>query len=225
MVSSTVASSVRRARPTSCGDKTARVRWHGSRAQRRPSPPGRDRFLCLPTAAENPFLLLGAEPDLSSLEATPPGKCRPGAGPARGGDRVGARRGHGLQEPRSLATRPPHCAAVLARLPLRDGPQTSGGSSPAGGHGFRAARARPAGTAWRPHLHHGDVLLGRGGLDPAGHLDHRLHQARHVLVHPVIGAVQVGRGRGADLLRLKLPTQKLLSLCRPAGGSLSPRRS
>lgn len=75
------------------------------------------------------------------------------------------------------------------------------------------ARGLPARAA---HLHHGHVLLGRGGLDLAGHLDDGLHQARHVLVHPVVGAVQVGSGRGADLLGLKLPTQKLVTalLCR-----------
>lgn len=45
-------------------------------------------------------------------------------------------------------------------------------------------------------LHHGHVLLRRGRLDPAGHLDDSLHQACHVLVHLVVGPVQVGSRRG-----------------------------
>lgn len=55
-----------------------------------------------------------------------------------------------------------------------------------------------------PDLHHRDVLLRRGRLDPTGHLNDGLHQPRHVLVHFIVGAVQVCCGRWTDLLRLDL---------------------
>ena len=76
--------------------------------------------------------------------------------------------------------------------------------------GWTEGHRGPLPCTWQgsAHLHHGDVLLRRGGLDLAGHLDDRPHQARHILVHPVVGPVQVGGGRRADLLGLKLPTQK-----------------
>lgn len=93
----------------------------------------------------------------------------------------------------------------------------------AGPHGLPPARdAVCRRMARAAYLHHGHVLLWRGWLDLAGHLDDGLHQARHVLVYPVVGAVQVGSGRGADFLGLKLPTQKLVTvpLCR---GGVSPR--
>ena len=55
-----------------------------------------------------------------------------------------------------------------------------------------------------PYLHHGNILLWGGGLDPIGHLYDCLHQSRHVLIHPVVGPVQVGRRGWADLLGLQL---------------------
>lgn len=76
-------------------------------------------------------------------------------------------------------------------------------------------RNEPRVQAVPPYLHHGHVLLGWGRLDLTGHFYHRLHQPRDVLVDFVIGAVQVGRGRRADLLRLDLPTERGCWTSRP----------
>lgn len=54
------------------------------------------------------------------------------------------------------------------------------------------------------HLDHGDVLLRGGRLDLTRHLDYSFDQPGHVLVHFVIGTVQVGGGGRADLLGLQL---------------------
>lgn len=69
-----------------------------------------------------------------------------------------------------------------------------------GFHDFNISSGRRGGF----YLHHGNVLLWWGWLDLAGHFDDSLHQARHILVHPVVGPVQIGSGRGADFLGLKL---------------------
>lgn len=54
------------------------------------------------------------------------------------------------------------------------------------------------------YLDHGNVFLRRSWLNLARHLDHGFDQSGHVLVHLVVGAIQVGSGRRADLLRLQL---------------------
>lgn len=46
-----------------------------------------------------------------------------------------------------------------------------------------------------------------------------------MLVHPVAGAVQVGGGRGADFLGLKLPTQRPVSAPLCGGGWGAGRRA
>lgn len=58
------------------------------------------------------------------------------------------------------------------------------------------------------YLHHGNIFLRRSRLNLARHLDHSFHQSRHVLVHLVIGAVQVGGGGRAYLLWLQLNRER-----------------
>lgn len=60
------------------------------------------------------------------------------------------------------------------------------------------------------HLDHRNVLLRGCRLNPVGHFDHGFDQTCHVLVHFVVGSVQVGSGRWADLLRLQLDQPKEL---------------
>lgn len=83
-------------------------------------------------------------------------------------------------------------------------------------------RNKPRLWALPPYLHHGHVLLGRSRLDFAGHFYHCLHQPGDVLVHFVIGAVQVGRGRGADLLRLDLQADRGCWISCPQQMGLGP---
>lgn len=54
------------------------------------------------------------------------------------------------------------------------------------------------------YLDHGDVFLWGSWLNLARHLDHSFDQSCHVLVHLVIGAVQIGGGGRAYLLGLQL---------------------
>lgn len=54
------------------------------------------------------------------------------------------------------------------------------------------------------YLDHGNILLRRSWLNLARHLDHGFDQSGHILVHLVVGAIEVGSGRRADLLRLQL---------------------
>lgn len=57
---------------------------------------------------------------------------------------------------------------------------------------------------WNRYLDHGNVFLRGSRLNLARHLDHGFDQSGHVLVHLVVGAIEVGSGRRADLLRLQL---------------------
>lgn len=61
------------------------------------------------------------------------------------------------------------------------------------------------------YLDHGHVFLWRSWLNLARHLDHSFDQSCHVLVHFVIGAVQVGGGGRAYLLGLQLSRESTKS--------------
>lgn len=60
------------------------------------------------------------------------------------------------------------------------------------------------------YLDHGNIFLWRSWLNLARHLDHGFDQSSHILVHLVIGAIEVGSGGRADLLRLQLNNEKQL---------------
>lgn len=59
-------------------------------------------------------------------------------------------------------------------------------------------------TQCRSHLNHRDVLLWGCRLNPVGHLNHSFYQTCHILIHFVVGTIQVGSGGWADLLGLQL---------------------
>ena len=58
------------------------------------------------------------------------------------------------------------------------------------------------------YLDHGNVFLWRSWLNFARHLDHSFNQSCHILVHLVVGAVQVGGGGRAYLLGLQLNRER-----------------